>query len=526
MSLLSHHEVQSLRDRCEDVFLEYSYCFFKNYEETQDEIAVRKYVKYIETNITNEFIEKLMNNLLDEFCNEKNSLAGLNVLQVLTNPETKVLRLNNLCESITLSILETIHENCSIRLEHLELINNQSNKESNCLEIMRRKKKIKVIMLDKIIPTFTNLSVLHIHVLIDEVVFKKILDMLPKLKVFISTTNRLIDKTFIKSWGVYPTLNELDLGIGTYSTPDVIAIFLQIFTNLKIIGTSYIGEAIKQLLNEKSDVYNPNIDLSSIVKIETSYAKPTEMRALTKMCPNVEKLICKFPLEFIMPLISGFKNITQLSIHNIKESEFDLFLGEFSKQLTLIDIRHSQSIDIGNILNNCPKLTELQLNLVDEIIVSRFEIIKPCPMLKKFVARVTPNCFKSAHTVQILKSLVAIEHLEVFFFFNITDRLLDEFISSGKGKHLKYVEFTYSSLTIISLMLLLNNCPLLEHIHGVSTWTINFEELDNLSRLKRCCKIKPFPSHDDRKTERTDSIFGYRRLKPFVCQSNLINQLW
>ena len=122
MYVLSHFVPHRLDRLAEEAFIEYSLNLFSTLEQTQNEAALQRYVKTIEK-LPPDFVTETLNHLLEEFANDRNYSAGLNALKVLANPETRILRMNNYCESITVSILETIHENCSENLQHLELMN-------------------------------------------------------------------------------------------------------------------------------------------------------------------------------------------------------------------------------------------------------------------------------------------------------------------------------------------------------------------------------------------------------------------
>lgn len=393
---------------------------------------------YLERELPFRYWEEFMNEIvygecegLEEVVEYFSDEERLRVVRLFLHREMKKLTMANFDEMYHNSILELIQLNC-LNILYLDLSNISINNE------------------------------------IQFEYFKKILAKLPNLRFLcfeLFNTDDL-SECLIKDWPQHQNLRELNL-LNVYNY-DLIPIILDHFPNLEILRIyPFILRNLRFITNSKV------IDLLRITEIEDSNTSLKAIKILQEMNPDLNSIIFVGPLPGVTSYLFNFphlKNITLFSIHDF--DEVDNVLTKCGIQLESLKVSISQGkINLTNILEKCPNLINLEIseNAKVEIDTSRMVF---CPKLIKFIMYQTRNF--PTNMKHIILGLSSVEYLSIRPWSSITDSVIDHFMNMKLWHYLSFINLSYCPhLSSKSLMRLIEECPVLAHIHSADKWNIS-----------------------------------------------------
>nr|CAD7457184.1 unnamed protein product [Timema tahoe] len=336
-----------------------------------------------------------------------------------------------------------------------------------------------------------NLSVLKIPHITDDTVLRTIGQynrLLTKLDVSgdCNITREGIE-SFLQGVKAHKDLPLKVLDIGEPGEENIkaadIALLIKSLPNLTSLGCySFVGKALQHITSDKSSNFRAT-KLQYLHDIQTDHAT---FKAIVKLCPKLTSIYLDEPRRNVITSLDSLPCLVDLKLCRFQCSELEEFLGRAMQKLISLELILGQgSCNISSIATNCPHLTRLECYKMESL---THKDLVPFNKVHTFKASFTGI---SSSTVKY--SLSSCPELKEFFvddMLELTDRELEKLIQKTSLDQLEVMWLgSATNLTARSVLLLMENCPVIGTIGNLGGWNVPIESIAELSEIVRANNI-------------------------------------
>lgn len=189
--------------------------------------------------------------------------------------------------------------------------------------------------------------------------------------------------------------------IGTLGEENIchtdVASLLTHIPNLRSLGSySFVGRSVQHVIE--------NINSDFVFKLQYLHDVETKlntMNAICTACPDLKLIYLDSPEPNVLHKLTSFRNLQSLKIYKFNCSEIYHVLKRIGTQLRHLTCMKGRNImDVGIIIQNCPKLIDLDFYMMDELTcltdenfnqLQGFEILNS-PMSSTVLRNLICNC--------------------------------------------------------------------------------------------------------------------------------------
>nr|CAD7416638.1 unnamed protein product [Timema poppensis] len=262
-----------------------------------------------------------------------------------------------------------------------------------------------------------------------------------------------------------------------------IALLIKSLPNLTSLGCySFVGKALQHITSDKSSNFRAT-KLQYLHDIQTDHAT---FKAIVKLCPKLTSIYLDEPRRNVITSLDSLPCLVDLKLCRFQCSELEEFLGRAMQKLISLELILGQgSCNISSIAANCPQLTRLECYKMESL---THKDLVPFNKVHTFKASFTGI---SSSTVKY--SLSSCPELKEFFvddMLELTDRELEKLIQKTSLDQLEVMWLgSATNLTARSVLLLMENCPVIGTVGNLGGWNVPIESIVELSEMVRANNI-------------------------------------
>ncbi|XP_018022181.1 uncharacterized protein LOC108678312 [Hyalella azteca] len=274
------------------------------------------------------------------------------------------------------------------------------------------------------------------------------------------------------------TLKVVDIGgPGAQHLPvSQVSLLLRFLPNLNSLGAFERTGAAVEILFEEDPTLRFNL-----IYLHDLYTTKQRMEIIVKACPKIQGMYLDCPKASAVHIIHLNKEMRNLRVHKCRWSDLELTLLNFHSRLrTLYMSTIFGTVNILSLSKYCPNLTRIELHgvtLISSVPDSPDpQTYRIFPELRELLIYRTPVSPLLMGT--FMKSSEVLEHLSFGECNQITDEDLKDHLNSSTLEHLTQLWFGQAQqLSLPSLQLIIDKCPLVTSIGNLAAWALNSAEI-------------------------------------------------
>ena len=184
---------------------------------------------------------------------------------------------------------------------------------------------------------------------------------------------------------------------------DVADIILNIPNLTSLVTYSYVGKSLQFIRENKRPLF-----VCKLQYLHDTETTDKSLDAIVKSCPELKLIYLDSPQEGILHKLSSLKNLQRLKLYKFNTQEIFGVLKKIGRQIQhLTMIKGSKIIDIGDIVQNCPNLIDLDFYMMDGLQFSlnySFNFLQGLEILNSPISA-TNLKYLICHTSKTLKKL-------------------------------------------------------------------------------------------------------------------------
>lgn len=142
---------------------------------------------------------------------------------------------------------------------------------------------------------------------------------------------------------------------------DVAEILLNVHNLTSLVTYSHVGKSLLFIREKKRPLF-----VCKLQYLHDTETKEKTLDAIVQSCPELKLIYLDSPQEGILHKLSSLKNLQRLKLYKFNTQEIFGVLNKIGRQIQhLTMIKGSRIIDIGEIVQCCPNLVDLDFYMMD-----------------------------------------------------------------------------------------------------------------------------------------------------------------
>lgn len=417
--------------------------------------SVQKYLEKLPVFINDYLLDIILSYNIDCECR-------IQTMRLLLNSQTQTLKVGSFPEIYHKTVLELMRDKCD-NLKNLDMRGFWIKNEN-------------ILLFKFVLMKLPQLKVLWARHIVNDKIMTTILRYNPLLKILDISGNSIatsLESLERNEWPSLSNLKILDIG-GIHQnliSPEMAALMLEHFPSLISFGSYPSAGKALSIFASKTEKRKK----TKLAYIRDSQTSITILNQMKELCPDLISIYLDRPRPGIIRQLSAFKKLRNIKLNSFYCEELEFLVYKCGRQIETLELLIGKGrLKIMNIFEACPNLLTLDVFKINYIAIN-IEQSLTCKLLKF-------DIWCSNYEPELINKLFVampfIEHLNIDDYVPITDDDVENFLNMGIWQSLKSLRLhSANNLTIKALWLLINNCPFLESVYGVSNWNILPQEL-------------------------------------------------